>query len=426
MKPKRFSSVLRNRNFCIFCISQTVSQFGDKLDHIALIAVLGVLAADSPSALAQLAFFFTLPVLLFGPISGVLVDRWHRKKVMVASDFMRGFLVALVPLAVILTQSLWSVYLIVFLVFLLGLFFNNAKMSIIPNLVEKDQLLAANSANTLIGRVATVMAFLLGDLIVYWKGWEVLRMTGWQASFYIDGMTFFFSAVALAMITAVVVRPAEVAQRQMPGGALLRMFYRTFHDIREGIRLILKSKEITFVMASVIVLTFVGGSVYVLAVPIIKNELQVGAFSVGTLGAILAVGMVIGSFLFGNLGHRLRKSTVIIVGFSFIGLLMVLFSALRSFLTTSLTIGIAGAVLAPIMISQDTLLHEVAPEEIRGRIFGTREWTLNGLFMVSAVVMGTIARFTSARGTLRGVGAIIILLGVIGIMVRSSMVDEGV
>ena len=396
------------------------------MDHRALIALIGVLAAGSPSALAQLAFFFTLPVLIFGPVSGALVDRWDRKKVMVTCDLFRGGLVALMPVAVFLSRSLWSVYSLVFLVFLFGLFFNNAKMSIIPNLVEKDKLLAANSVNTLVGRIATVLAFFLGDLIVYWRGWEKLRLSGWQASFYLDGVTFFFSAVAIGLISVGVMRPAAISGVHIPRGFFLRTFHRTFTDIKEGVRLILAKKEITFVMTSVIVLTFLGGSVYVLAVPIIQSELHVSAFSVGTLGAILAVGMVIGSFIFGNLGHGMRKSTVITIGFSFLGVLMILFSGLRVFLVTSITIGIAGVALAPIMISQDTLLHEVVPEEIRGRIFGTREWTLNGLFMVSAAVMGMLARFTSARATLRGAGVLILLAGLVGIAARRRMIDKSV
>jgi MFS family permease len=107
-------------------------------------------------------------------------------------------------------------------------------------------------------------------------------------------------------------------------------------------------------------------------------------------------------------------------------LLMVVFSGLKQFLITSITIGVAGIALAPIMISQDTLLHEVVPEEIRGRVFGTREWTLNGLFMVSAAVMGVLARFTSVRATLRGAGALVLLLGLAGIIARHRMIDESV
>ncbi len=426
MKPYGFLSVFRNRNFSVFCASQTVSQFGDKLDHRALIALLGVLGTGSPSAFAELAFFFTLPVLIFGPISGALVDRWNRKRVMVTCDLLRGVLVAVIPVVVLATGSLRSVYFVVFFVFFFGLFFNNAKMSIIPNMVSRDELLAANSVNTLVGRVATVLAFFVGDLVVYWKGWARLRIEGWEASFYADGLTFFISAAAVSVIAIAMKRSAGQGRAAPKGQAYLTAFSRMFRDVLEGLKLILASREVTFVMASVVVLTFVGGSVYVLAVPIVQQELHHGAFSVGTLGAILGVGMVAGSFVFGNVGHRMRKSTVITAGFAFIGLVVVFFSSLRSFALTSAAIAVSGIVLAPIMICQDTLLHEVVAEEIRGRVFGTREWTLNLLFMLSAALMGLIAGLTSARATLRGAGVVILILGVTGIVARRFVVGERV
>jgi len=426
VKGKGFFSVFRNRNFRVFSLSQTVSQFGDKLDHRALIALVGVLAKGSSAALAQLAFFFTLPVLLFGPVSGAFVDRWNRKKVMVTCDFLRGLLVLLIPLAVFLTRSLWSVYLIVFVVFFFGLFFNTAKMSIIPNMVEQDQLLAANSVNTLIGRIATVLAFLLGDFIVAWKGWGGLRMAGWEASFYLDGITFLVSAAALSMIAVVFKRSVRFEAPEAQSQTFVRAFRRTFVDVKEGFKLVMMERQVTFVMASIVVLTFVAGSVFVLAVPIIEKELHRGAFSVGTLGAIMAVGMVVGSLFYGSFGSRMRKSTVIVIGFGIIGIFMVAFSVLKSFLLTGAVIIVSGMVLAPIMISQDTLLHEIVPEEIRGRIFGTREWTLNGLFVLSAAVMGSIAALTSPRATLRGVGILVLAISIAGIAVRRSLVGSRV
>lgn len=426
MKRTGLLAVFCNRNFRVFSLSQAVSQFGDKLDHRALIAVIGVMAGSSSTALAKLAVVFTLPGLIFGPVSGALVDRWSRKKVMVTCDALRGLLVMLIPLAVFLTGSLWSVYLIVFVVFFMVLFFNNAKMSIIPNMVGQDQLLAANSAATLVGRIATVAAFFLGDLIVHWKGWNRLRMEGWEANFYLDGLTFFMSAVALSTIIVVFKRSTDGDMLQSQGQNFGRLFKRTLVDVREGFKLIMAKREITFVMASVVVLTFVGGSVYVLAVPIIDTDLHRGAFNVGTLGAITALGMVIGSFLYGNFGHRMRKSTVIIAGFGIIGTFMIVFSMLRSFLVTSGLLIISGMILAPIVITQDTLLHEIVPEEIRGRIFGTRDWTLSGLFMLSAVVMSLLAKFSSVRITLRGVGILILLLAIAGLVSRRSFIGNRV
>ncbi|HID32231.1 MAG TPA: hypothetical protein EYP24_02505, partial [bacterium (Candidatus Stahlbacteria)] len=113
------SRVLKNSNFFIFVISQTISQFGDKLDYIALVGLIGVFGPEKePMLLSQLAIFFSLPIIIFGPISGVLVDRWHRKRVMVTCDLLRGFLVCLIPIIFLLIHSIYPVFVIVFFVFL--------------------------------------------------------------------------------------------------------------------------------------------------------------------------------------------------------------------------------------------------------------------------------------------------------------------
>ena len=82
----------------------------------------------------------------FGPlvVAGVYVDRLDRKRVMVISDLIRGLLV----LGFILVDSadkIWLLYLIGFVQASVGTFFNPARSALIPNLVEKEGLLAANS-----------------------------------------------------------------------------------------------------------------------------------------------------------------------------------------------------------------------------------------------------------------------------------------
>jgi hypothetical membrane protein len=90
IKRAKFWNILRIKDFSLFVGSQTVSQFGDKLDYIALIGIIGLFPEDrTPFLLSQLLIFITLPVLIFGPIAGVLVDRWHKKTVMVVCDALR-------------------------------------------------------------------------------------------------------------------------------------------------------------------------------------------------------------------------------------------------------------------------------------------------------------------------------------------------
>ncbi|MFN8582281.1 MAG: hypothetical protein U0163_15070 [Gemmatimonadaceae bacterium] len=130
------ADVLRRTPFSLLVVGQTISQLGDKLHHMALIALVGAGATASTGGieLAKLSVVFTLPVILFGPIAGAMVDRWDKRLTMIVCDGIRAIIVALIPALFAATGHLWPVYMVAFVVFALGLFFNAAKMSLIPDL----------------------------------------------------------------------------------------------------------------------------------------------------------------------------------------------------------------------------------------------------------------------------------------------------
>lgn len=422
MKRENFFSVLEHRDFVVFSAGQTVSLFGDKLNHMAMLALLHVYA-PGPGALSALAVSFTLPVLIFGPAAGVLVDRWNRKRILISCDVGRALLVASVPWVILKNEgNVHSVYFIVFVVFLFGLFFNTAKMSVIPNLVSQRQLLAANSVNTFVGRFATFMGVLAGGLIVEWQGWGKLGWSGWHAGFYLDAMTYLLSALALTGIGINGLSRSRLSRSPDPpadGKRIILTFatkaFRTIvRDLLEAYRLIYRDRAVLFVMASLLLLCVVGGSSYVLIIQVVQQTLAKGTAGVGMLAGAAAVGMLCSSFLFGMFGQRSNKRRVILVGFTIVGALMMISANVTSFSVFCLLGFIGGAALAPVMISQDTLLHEVVPELFRGRIFSAKEWTVNGVFMLTALIIGVTAEFVSVRSVLFGVGILVGLLGLAG------------
>jgi len=109
---------LKSRNFSIFVLSQTVSQFGDKLNYIALIGIIALFPNRASLLLSQLIIAITLPVIVFGPIAGVLVDRWHKKKVMIVCDSLRMVCAILIPVFFIITRNIYPVFAVVFFMFL--------------------------------------------------------------------------------------------------------------------------------------------------------------------------------------------------------------------------------------------------------------------------------------------------------------------
>ncbi|MBK8058762.1 MAG: MFS transporter [Gemmatimonadetes bacterium] len=122
--------------------------------------------------LAKLSVVFTAPVVLFGPIAGALVDRWNKRTVMIACDALRTLLVAIIPSLFAATGRLWPVYLVAFIVFLLEVFFNAAKMALIPELVPRPTFSAANAALTFVGRFATVAGIVGGGVIIGMTFWH--------------------------------------------------------------------------------------------------------------------------------------------------------------------------------------------------------------------------------------------------------------
>jgi MFS family permease len=152
----KFTEVFKNRNFFLLWIGQIVSQLGDRLDQMALIALVYSKAPGSAMSIAKILSFTIIPVFLVGPIAGVYVDRWDRRRIMYISDFLRAVLVLCIA-ALLLNKNMGWVYLIIFIIFSIGRFFVPAKMAIIPELVDQKQLLMANSLVNTTGMIAAVM-----------------------------------------------------------------------------------------------------------------------------------------------------------------------------------------------------------------------------------------------------------------------------
>jgi MFS family permease len=124
-------------------LSHVISSFGDALTNLALLITAQRLTG-STAAVATTAVAVALPQLLFGMFAGVLVDRWDRKRVMIASDLARAFLV-LGFLAVSSPDRMWILYVVAFVQASIGTLDNPARSSVVPQIVGRDNLLAANS-----------------------------------------------------------------------------------------------------------------------------------------------------------------------------------------------------------------------------------------------------------------------------------------
>jgi MFS family permease len=429
----QFLAVLKIRNFMLFSLSQAISLFGDKLDYMALLAMVAFFSEKHGwKASPLISYLFVsgvaLPTILFGPLAGVLVDRWNRLKVLIFCDSARTILVLIIPLIVLTTKSIYLICIVVFFVFFFGLFFNTARLSIIPNLVAKRRILAANSLMNFIGRIATFWGMFCGGLIVDWKIWHKIGIHySWSAGFYIDALTYFISVVCLSIIaiktnvfkTEIEQIPFQNSENISPVLSIAKnQEKKMFSELRFAYQYISQTPLVLFIFGSIILLALFGASAIVLLVPIIqgpisKMGLGLRTIGVGIFGSVGAIGLVVSSMSYGFIGHRINKQYTILIGFIVLGIVTILFPILKNPLILNILVFIAGLVISPIYITQDTILHEIIPESIRGRIFSTREWFLLSSCAVIFLIVGQLSRIIQERTLLYIIGILIMVLSVV-------------
>src|SRR3569832_2403934 len=178
----------RNRSFRQLWLGQVVSQMGDWFDTIALYTIILKLTGSGRDVGLLLVARF-VPSFLFGPISGVVADRFSRQRIMIVSDVLRA-IVVLGFLFVRRADQLWIIY--VLTVFQLGLstFFEPAKTAAIPSIVEDRELVAANAISSVTWSAMLTIGAALGGFIT--------GLFGTNVAFVLYSVTYLLFAALIA------------------------------------------------------------------------------------------------------------------------------------------------------------------------------------------------------------------------------------
>jgi MFS family permease len=303
-------------------------------------------------------------------------------------------------------------------------------MSIIPNLVARKRLLAANSFMNVVGRIATFLGMFFGGIIVDWQIWHKIGIQyGWSAGFYIDALSYIISVIGLIIIASrttlfksnfeqIPTPPDSKGTKISPVLSIAQAQERkTINELKLAFQYIKETPLVLFVFSSIIIMVTIGASAFVLLVPIIQAPAAKMGFGVGTKGvgyvaAIGAVGLVLSSMSYGMIGHRINKLYTILISFILMGAVIILIPIFNTFYALIPLALLAGIALSPVFIAQDTILHEIVPESIRGRIFSSREWLLNISFALACVIVGQLTNFTSKQNLLIIAGIVVIIVSI--------------
>jgi len=405
--------VLKNKNFRFLWIGQLISQFGDCLGVMALIGLVGSQFSASSIQYAKLIFFVIIPVFVVGPIAGICVDRWDRRRVMITCDIIRGILILLIPLLLYLGTQMFLVYICVFLIYSSTRFFLPSKLAIIPQLVPGEKLLMANSLTTTSRTFALIFSVAIAGVLV--------KLIGWRVSFYTDAATYFISAVFISMIDLKDVIKELKDDISITKDVLKDARGKQFiAEAKEGISYLLANEEIKRIAYVFFALmSGIGGLSAVLIVFIQKNFGTTTAH-LGLFASFLALGTLLGSLLYGKFGNVVSKSKVIFSSFLLDGVFLVVFSKLTvvyaSITFTAMMSLLLGLISAPIIIGLYTSLHQRLPNELRGKIFSAIEMVIHVGFLVFMFLAAWIAEYIQEVGVMMGVGVFFAACGIYGLI----------
>lgn len=381
--------------------AQIISDIGDNLTLLTLLFLVQRLTG-STVALAGLGIAITVPSLVFGLISGVYVDRWDRRRVMIASDILRGVVV----LGLIWVRSddlLWLIYLIAFTQAAIGTLFYPAKSALLPHLVGDDQLLAANS----VSQTSKIVFNLVGTGIAGLLAGFLVEM--WPA-FAIDAATFFVSAFFVSRITT---RSAEKGSEPDPKRDPGPTEENVWHELLAGLRVVAGSRPlIGVVMAGAIAMLGLG-AVNILLVPLIVDDLMVSESWFGLIEGSQVAGMVIAGIVVALLAAKVRASSLIAVGLVVVGAMIAAVTGITTVWQLMAILAVVGLAVVPVQAASSTLIQVLVPDEMRGRVGASMDTVSSVSSVVSMGFAGVVAAAIGLRNVFAVSGTITIVAGVV-------------
>jgi MFS family permease len=374
------------RDFAFLWTGMTVSLLGDGI-YFVTIAWQVYELSNAPTALSIVGLAWTLPLVLFVLLGGVISDRFDRRRVMIIADILRGLAIAAIGvLAVAGEVELWHLVVLVAFYGAGEALFMPSFTAIVPDIVPRDLLVEANALDIF---VRTMTARMAGPAI----GGVAIGAFGTGGAFLLDAASFGVSALALLAMSS---RP--LAARE-PSSVL--------SDVAEGLRFVRSQTWLwgTLVAASITLLCFYGP--WEVLVPyVVKNELGGSARDLGFVFGAGGLGAVLSSLVMSQRSLPRKHITFMYGAWTVSGFAIIGYGVATEIWQAMLAALFAGGLGNAGMIVWMTLMQTRVPSTLLGRV-SSLDWFVSiGLIPVSFALTGPIAGAVGARETLIGAGVL--------------------
>jgi len=325
------------------------------------------------------AAFATAPVIIGGPLGGVVVDRIGHRRAAIGADVVSGASVLLMPvLALTVGLPFWALLALVFVAGLLDTPGQTARRVMLPALTERAGVRIERSVGLIDGaeRFAKLIGASLAGLLV--------AAVGPVASLFVNAVTFAVSALltwalvpgpASARIGTAIARDADPAEstdapadrsgRTEPARASY------WADLAEGARFVVRDPLMRLLVGLVLITNLLDAARGSSLLPLYANDRLGGAAALGLLVATMGGCALLGNVAFGFVAHRVPRRLTFVLCFVLAGgpssLAFALAAPLPVLVAATALAGLAAGALNPIL---GTVELERVPEHMRGRVFG--------------------------------------------------------
>jgi MFS family permease len=382
----------RNRNYRYTWMGQVVSEIGDNFNNIAVFA-LAMQLTHSGLVVMGVMLSRAIPAITIGPLAGVMLDRFDRKRIMIASDLTRA-VVALGFILALRQQQVWLLYTFSALLMIASPFFTAGRSAILPTIANKEEIHTANSLTQTTQWTNLTVGTFLGATIVG---------IGYEWAFTFNALSFLFSAWAIWNLREPEGKRFRAEHRDLTEAEVIR----PWHEYREGLRY-MRSVPLIMAIALLAVGWATGGGaaqiLFTLFGEVVFNR---GAAGIGTIWGCAGLGLLFGGAFANWLGKRLsfaEYKLAVFVDYLVHGGAYVLFSRVPQFHLALLFIFISRGAMAINSVLNYSHLLKAVPDQFRGRVFSTIETLTWSMMMLSMTVAGIASTSYSPRiiGTVAG------------------------
>jgi MFS family permease len=375
--------------------ARTISQGGDVVSFVAL-ALLVYDLTGSGLGVSGVVVAEILPVLFLAPVAGALVDRWPRVRVMVGADVVR--------LVLALVLALWhdaplGVYAIAFGMSAGAVFFNPAAGSVLPTLVPKETLVAANSGvwtAAVLSQIA--LAPVAGLLVTTW---------GYGPAFAVNAASYAVSAAVLRGLR--VPGPPESLGRR-----------RWWSQAREGVDVVVRHRLLRALATGQVLAALSAGATSALLVVLAEEHLGVSGAGYGTLVAAIGVGAVLGPLVLLRLVRRPGRPLFVFGPFALRGVVDLVLAAVAAVPVALGALALYGVGTSTGAVTFNSMVQSRAPEEARGRVLALMDMLWQGGRLVSIGAGGALADRYGIQAVYALGGLLLLAAALSGLTARGS------